>query len=89
MYIAATASSKGIFELTPAITISAVHKAFIAPETFLFAQGISTRPATGSQTNPNTFLKMIAAASKLIFGVPPISSTTAPEAIAAAEPHSA
>ena len=34
-------------------------------------------------------MKIIAAASKLISGVPPISSTTAPDAIAAAEPHSA
>ena len=33
-------------------------------------RGISTKPATGSHTRPNTFLKIIAAASKLISGVP-------------------
>lgn len=52
-------------------------------------QGISTSPATGSQTNPKRFFSAKASACDDCCGVPPIISTTAAAAIAAAEPHSA
>lgn len=73
----------------PASAICADENAIIAPETFRLMHGISTKPATGSQTRPNMDFKVMAAASAHIPGVPPHSSVTAAAAIAAADPHSA
>ncbi len=74
---------------TPASASSAEVKAFATPIAFRLTHGISTRPATGSQTRPSTFASAVATAFPIIRGVPPASSTTAAAAIAAAEPHSA
>src|SRR5699024_7161650 len=89
LYIASITSSVGILEVTPAKAISAETIAFDAPAAFLFTQGTSTKPATGSHTKPSIFFKQIAKASDDCCGVPPASSTVAPAAIAAAEPTSA
>ena len=51
-FMAAIHSSTGILRSIPESAISALEKAIITPETFLLMQGISTRPATGSQTSP-------------------------------------
>ena len=82
-------SSAGIFGATPASAMSALEKAIISPETFLLMQGISTSPATGSQTRPSWFTIEIAQASPHCEGVPPMSSTSAAAAIPEALPHSA
>ena len=52
-------------------------------------QGISTSPATGSQTRPSWLEIAMAQASAHWAGVPPISSVSAAAAMAAAVPHSA
>ena len=41
----------------PAIAICEDTTAFTAPDTFLFTQGTSTSPATGSQVSPSMFLR--------------------------------
>ena len=87
--MAAIHSSTGIFRSIPASAISALEKAIMTPETFLFTQGISTRPATGSQTSPIWLMMAIPSASPEAAGLPPINSTRAAAAIPDAEPHSA
>ena len=56
---------------------------------FRFTQGTSTRPATGSQTNPNTFFIHNVIAVMISSVVPPIMATAQAAAIAAAVPTSA
>ena len=87
--IASTTSSTGITLSIPANAISAATIAWAAAPALRFTQGTSTSPATGSHTNPNIFFKAIATACPTCLGLPPYSSTAAPAAIAAAEPHSA
>ena len=82
-FMALITSPRGIMEGIPASAICADENAIIAPETFRLMHGISTKPATGSQTRPNMDFKVMAAASAHIPGVPPHSSVTA------ADPHSA
>ena len=63
--------------------------AFTAPITFLFTQGTSTSPATGSQTRPKRLFKAKAQALALCSIVPPLKYTSVALAIADAEPISA
>ena len=51
LYIAERASSKGIFEFTPAITKSAVQRAFIAPDTFLVSVKVLDKSGNGKIEN--------------------------------------
>ena len=87
--MASTTSSAGILFTIPAKAISAAINALPAPTVFRLTQGISTNPATGSQTKPNKFPKAIAKASEDWRGVPPAASTAAAAAIAEALPTSA
>ena len=75
--------------MIPANAISAAISAFPAPRAFRFTHGISTNPATGSQTNPSKFPKAIEKASEHCCGVPPAASTAAAADIALALPTSA
>ena len=51
--------------------------AFMAPMTLRLMQGISTRPATGSQTRPSRLVSAMANASAHCSAVPPLMSTSA------------
>src|SRR5699024_513409 len=62
-YIAPITSSQGIRLVTPASAKSADIIARVDPPAFLFTQGTSTSPATGSQTRPSIFFKVRANAS--------------------------
>ncbi len=53
------------------------------------AQGICTRPAMGSQIKPMILTKANAAACIACSPLPPLISTAAADAMAAATPHSA
>ena len=64
-------------------------KALPEPIAFLITQGISTSPATGSQTKPNKLLIANAIACPDASGDPPKIATAAAAAIADAEPTSA
>ncbi|COF85183.1 Uncharacterised protein [Streptococcus pneumoniae] len=86
----ASITSSALMRLfTPANAMSAAAKAFAVPMAFLFTQGISTKPATGSQTKPSKFCNAIEKASEDCCGVPPAASTAAAAAIAEALPTSA
>ena len=63
--------------------------ALAAPMALRFEHGHSTRPPTGSHTSPRMFLRAMAAAVNTCSGVPPLISTSAPAAMAAALPVSA
>ena len=82
-------SSTGMQEPMPARAISAEEKAMTTPPALRFTQGISTRPATGSQTRPSWLAMATAQASAHCEGVPPDSSTMAAAVMPAALPHSA
>ena len=82
-------SSTGILLSIPLIASCAAMKAVATPEAFLFTQGTSTSPATGSHTSPSTFLKVIATALMHALGPALKSSHIAAADIAEAEPHSA
>ena len=73
----------------PAIAKFALEMAFTTPITFRFTHGISTNPATGSQTNPSKFFNAIAQAFPQASGVPPRKNVNAAAAIAEAAPISA
>src|SRR5699024_12513253 len=88
-YIAPITSSQGIRLVTPASAKSADIIARGDPPAFLFTQGTSTSPATGSQTRTSIFFKVRANASADRAGLPPAITTIAADAIAPAEPTSA
>ena len=87
--MASITSSAGITLFIPAIDISAAITAFNAPAAFLFTQGTSTSPATGSQARPSIFLIAKAQEFIIISGVCPIRYAAAAAAMPAAEPISA
>ena len=87
--IASITSSAGILFVSPAKAISALIRALTAPIALRLTQGISTSPATGSQTRPSRLLIAIAIASDACSGVPPAISTAAAAAIPDALPTSA
>ena len=87
--MATMTSSAGMRLEMPARASSAAMKAMAAPAALRLMQGISTSPATGSQTSPSWLFRAMATASSSIWGVPPESSTRAAAAMAAALPHSA
>ena len=89
LYIASSTSSAGILLFIPANAKSAAISAVEAPAAFLFTQGTSTNPATGSHTRPSIFFNAMANAWAHISASPPIASTIAAAAIALAEPISA
>src|SRR5699024_7702810 len=64
-------------------------KALTEPTTLRLIQGISTKPATGSQTKPSKFDIAMAKASAACCGVPPATSTAAAAPMAEALPTSA
>ena len=87
--MASSISSKGMSWGTPLRAISAATKALATPAALRLWQGYSTRPPTGSHTSPSIFIITVEAASRDCWGVPPISSTAAEAAMAAATPTSA
>ena len=87
--IASMTSSAGMCPTTPANAMSAAETAFMAPMTLRLMQGISTRPATGSQTRPSRFVSAMANASAHCSAVPPLMSTSAAAAMPLAAPTSA
>ena len=88
-FMAQMTSSAGMALSIPARASSAATKAPATPEALRLMQGISTSPATGSQTRPRIFFRAMATAWEIMAGVPPASSVMAAAAMAAAEPHSA
>lgn len=85
-FIARIASSAGIGLRMPASASCAATRAPATPAALRWMQGISTRPATGSHTRPNTLPREMDTASPSISGVPPHNSTRAAAAMAAALP---
>src|SRR5699024_5603773 len=89
LYIASITSSVGIRDVTPANAISAEIIAFEAPAALRLTHGTSTRPATGSHTNPSMFFRLIANASADCCGVPSAITPVDAALIATADPTSA
>ena len=87
--MASSISSKGMSWRTPLRASSAAMRALATPAALRFWQGYSTRPPTGSHTRPSMFIRTVEAASRHCSGAPPMSSTVAEAAMAAATPTSA
>ena len=87
--MAESISSKGMSCRMPLRAISAATRALATPAALRFWQGYSTSPPTGSHTRPSMFMRTVEAALRHSSGLPPMSSTAAEAAMAAATPTSA